>query len=116
MILETNLHLAADRLSNREFDDLTIMDEWLEEAGEALKEVLRKQLSPPPETSDVLRMSSVGKPLCQLQMQAAGAKAVADKWEPMRERYHQYQRELDIYIADNVVIQRSHDRETSQST
>ena len=75
MILETNLHLAADRLSNREFDDLTIMDEWLEEAGEALKEVLRKQLSPPPETSDVLRMSSVGKPLCQLQMQAAGAKA-----------------------------------------
>ncbi len=50
------------------------------------------------------------------QAQAAGSQPVADKWEPMRERYHQYQRELDVYIADNVVLQRSHDRETSKST
>lgn len=49
------------------------------------------------------------------QAQAAGAQPVADKWEPMRERYHQYQRELDAYIADHVVFERSHDRDTSKT-
>ncbi len=49
------------------------------------------------------------------QAQAAGALPVADKWEPMRERYHQYQRELDAYIADNVVFERSHDRDKTKT-
>lgn len=72
-MLEATLLLTADRLSNREFDQLDVQEAWIDEAGEALKTALRHQLTKPPDTSDPLRMSSIGKPKCQLQMQAMGA-------------------------------------------
>ena len=75
MNIEANLQLAADRLSNKEFDDLTVLDGWLDEAGEAFKQVLRKQLTEHNAEDTIWRMSSIGKPVCQLQMKAIGAKA-----------------------------------------
>ena len=75
MNIEANLQLAADRLSNREFDDLSVLDGWLDEAGEAFKQVLRQQLTEHTAEDTIWRMSSIGKPTCQLQMKAVGAKA-----------------------------------------
>ena len=73
-MLEANIHLALDRLSNDEHDQLVIEDRWIDEAGEALKAVLRHQMTP--NSGDFgLRMSNVGRHLCQLQMAAAGAEA-----------------------------------------
>ena len=80
-MIETNLQLVADRLSNREYDGVTVLDSWIDKAGEELKDALRRQFTPPPENQDLLRMSNIGRPLCQLQMQAA-------KVEPSRKPYH----------------------------
>jgi MoaA/NifB/PqqE/SkfB family radical SAM enzyme len=49
------------------------------------------------------------------QSQDAGVQPLIDKWEPMRERFQQYQRELDAYIDENVTFKRSHDREPSNT-
>ena len=41
MTLETSLQLAADRLSNGETSGLTVLEEWIDEAGEEFKQALR---------------------------------------------------------------------------
>lgn len=71
-MLEAQLHMVLDKLSNDEFDGLTIDDAWIEEAGEEFKAALRKQLTPQ-DRSFRLRMSNIGKPLCQLQHAAMGS-------------------------------------------
>lgn len=64
--------MVLDKLSNDEFDGLTIDDAWIEEAGEEFKAALRKQLTPQ-DRNFRLRMSNIGKPLCQLQHAAMGS-------------------------------------------
>ena len=71
-MLEAQLHMILDKLSNEEFDGLTIDDAWIEEAGEEFKAALRKQLTPY-NNEFRLRMSNIGKPLCQLQHAAMGS-------------------------------------------
>lgn len=69
-ILESQLRMTMDKLSNGE--ELPYDEQWIEDAGEMFKEGLRKQLTPY-DNSFRLRMSNIGRPLCQLQMQKAGA-------------------------------------------
>ena len=71
-MLQQQLEMTLDKLSNDEFDGLTIDEAWIEEAGEEFKAALRKQLTPQ-EEGFRLRMSNVGKPLCQLQHGAMGS-------------------------------------------
>ena len=71
-MLEQKLQMVLDKLSNDEFDGLTIDDVWIEEAGEEFKAALRKQLTPQ-DRDFRLRMSNIGKPLCQLQHAAMGS-------------------------------------------
>lgn len=70
-MLQDKIHATLDKLSNDEFDGLTIDDAWIEEAGEEFKQALRKQLTPH-DRDFRLRMSNIGKPLCQLQHGAMG--------------------------------------------
>ena len=65
-MLQSKLDATNDKLSNDEFDGLTIEDSWIEDAGEEFKAALRKQLTPQ-DRDFRLRMSNIGKPLCQLQ-------------------------------------------------
>jgi len=69
-ILESQLRMTMDRLSNGE--NLAVDDQWIEDAGEMFKECLKKQLTPR-DTRFRLRMSNIGRPLCQLQMEKSGA-------------------------------------------
>lgn len=69
-IYEMQLHATLDRLSNNE--PVEIDDAWIEEAGEQFKAALRKQLTPQ-DRPFVLRMSNIGRPACQLQMEKSGA-------------------------------------------
>ena len=71
-MLQQQLEMTLDKLSNDEFDGLTIDDAWIEEAGEEFKAALRKQLTPQ-DRDFRLRMSNIGKPLCQLQHAAMGS-------------------------------------------
>lgn len=73
-MLQDQIHATLDKLSNDEFDGLTIDDSWIEEAGEEFKQALRKQLSPH-DRDFRLRMSNIGKPICQLQHGAMGTEA-----------------------------------------
>lgn len=67
--LEARLRMTLDKLSNNE--PVECKDEWIEAAGEMFKAGLRKQLSRTEEPFR-LRMSNIGRSVCQLQMQKAG--------------------------------------------
>lgn len=68
-ILETQLRMTLDKLSNGEH--VPVDDQWIEDAGEMFKEGLRKQLKREQENFR-LRMSNIGRPACQLQMEKSG--------------------------------------------
>jgi len=70
--LQQDIHSVLDKLSNNESGQLTIDDSWIEEAGEGLKDALRRQFSRREEDFR-LRMSNVGRQLCQLQKAKEGA-------------------------------------------
>jgi len=69
-ILETQLHMVLDKLSNGEHVEFE--EKWIDEAGEMFKDTIRRQLSPR-DNNFRIRMSNVGKPLCQLQQEKAGS-------------------------------------------
>ena len=74
MSLQADIHKVLDQLSNNEGDTLDIDDSWIEDAGEAFKDALRRQFAKREDEDFRLRMSNIGKPLCQLQMAKSGAK------------------------------------------
>lgn len=63
--------MALDAFSNSE-STIEIKDEWLDEAANAFKAALKKQFTRTEEPFR-LRMSNIGRPLCQLQKSASGA-------------------------------------------
>jgi hypothetical protein len=68
-MLEPAIHLALERISNGE--QVEVKEEWIDAAAEMFKASLKKQLLPQPRTFQI-RMSNVGRPSCQLQMEKAG--------------------------------------------
>lgn len=80
-MLEAQIRMALDSLSNGEFSDLTIEQRWIDEAVESFREALTAQLTNTGRDEFRLRMSNVGRPTCQLQMEASGA-------EKARKPYH----------------------------
>lgn len=77
-VLEAQIRSVLDRASNGE--EVRVEEEWIEEAGEQFKAALRKQFAGRSRNFR-LRMSNIGRPLCQLQMEKAGA-------TPMRREYN----------------------------
>lgn len=69
--IQTAIHMTLDRLSNNE--PVEVDDKWIDEAAEQFKASLRRQLQPRPDEDFRLRMSNLGKPLCQLQNEKDGA-------------------------------------------
>jgi hypothetical protein len=53
--------------------EATMASSVIEEAGEDMKAALQKQFNEPRRSDFTIRMSNIGKPLCQLQMDKAGA-------------------------------------------
>lgn len=68
-MLEAAVHLTLEKISNGE--PVEIKDEWIDAAAEMFKASLHKQLKAQPRQFQ-LRMSNVGRPSCQLQMEKAG--------------------------------------------
>lgn len=68
-MLEPAVHLTLERISNGE--QVEVKDEWIDDATEMFRAALKKQLQPQPRTFQI-RMSNVGRPACQLQMEKAG--------------------------------------------
>jgi hypothetical protein len=70
-MLQVAIRHTLEKLSNDEGEDLVIDDAWIEEAGEQFKATLRRQFRREKEDFR-LRMSNIGRPLCQLQMAKSG--------------------------------------------
>jgi len=88
-VLEAQIRLTLDAVSNGA--GVEVDEEWIEQAGEEFKAALRKQFKP--DTRGFrLRMSNIGRPLCQLQMQKAG---VAEARKP-------YNHVMRMLIGDSV--------------
>lgn len=68
--LETTIHMALNEVSNG--GSIDVSEEDIELAGEQFKEALRKQFKARDEEFR-LRMSNIGKPLCQLQKEKSNA-------------------------------------------
>ena len=62
------------RLSNERHEEVEIKDDWIEKAVDDFRDALHRQLKPTEKRSFRLRMSNIGRPTCQLQMEASGAK------------------------------------------
>lgn len=71
--LETRLRMTLDALSNGE--GVRVKDEWIVEAGKHFEEALRRHLTEGKREWKGLRMSNLGKPLCQLQQEQMGTEA-----------------------------------------
>lgn len=87
---------------------LIIPDEFIEEFGEQCKEILRKQFTKDRETKFRLRGSNVGRPLCQLQMEAKGAPAEPAPYNlKMQNTFGDLVEALAVFVlkASNVNIQ-----------
>lgn len=61
-------------LANSNDGPVNMPEDLIEEFGNACKAALRRQFTEPKRDKFTLRMSNVGRPLCQLQMEAAGTK------------------------------------------
>jgi hypothetical protein len=70
-VLEAQIRSTLDAVSNG--GGVEVKEEWIEQAGEEFKEALRRQFKPD-NRGFRLRMSNIGRPLCQLQMEKSGAK------------------------------------------
>lgn len=68
-MLEAKVRMTLDQITNG--DPIEIKDEWIDAAAEAFKAALIKQLRPEPREFRI-RMSNVGRPSCQLQMEKMG--------------------------------------------
>ena len=79
-----------------------VSDELIEEFGNACKDAFKKQFTEKRQTDFKYRMSNIGKPLCQLQMEKSGAEA-----EPMP--YNAKMRNLfgDLIEAAAITIMKS---------
>ena len=96
-------------------DSVDISDTLVEEFGEACKSALRKQFSEKRREGFKPRMSSIGRPLCQLQMEAKNVKGeggilkvhhhihLIENLEVGLKRLQKTMR-LDMYLKDIFIV------------
>jgi len=71
-MIEAEIRHTLDKLSNNEA--VEIDEQWIDDAAEQFKEAMKKQfLQQEDQGGFRLRMSNIGRPLCQLQMEKSGA-------------------------------------------
>jgi hypothetical protein len=70
-LLSAELQILMERLSNGE--SVEVSEKIIEEAVSDFRNALNKQLNRNPEEKFRLRMSNIGRPPCQLQMEKSGA-------------------------------------------
>ena len=72
--MNTILHKVQTYLDKVSREPVVISEELVDAFGESCKAILRKQFSEERQSKFKPRMSNIGRPLCQLQMEAKGIK------------------------------------------
>ena len=86
-------------------ESIKISDTLVEEFGEACKSALRKQFSEQRKEGFKPRMSSIGRPLCQLQMEAKNVKGEGQPYNvKMRNTFGDLIEALSIFVMKSAGV------------
>jgi hypothetical protein len=97
--------LVTDFLRKVGKSTLQLQDEFYLEASKNVDHYLRKMYEENPKRKFSLRLSSIGRPLCQQQMEQAEAQAVDDEWNfPLRMMYGAIIESLTVVIMKHAGV------------
>ena len=100
------LHKVQSYLDKANKDPVEVSDKLLEEFGEACKSALRKQFSEKRREGFKPRMSSIGRPLCQLQMEAKNVKGEGQPYNvKMRNTFGDLIEALAIFVMKSAGVE-----------
>ena len=100
------LHKVQSYLDKANKDPVEVSDKLLEEFGEACKSALRKQFSEKRREGFKPRMSSIGRPLCQLQMEAKNVKGEGQPYNvKMRNTFGDLIEALAIFVLKSSGVE-----------
>ena len=86
-------------------EPVKISDKLVEEFGEACKNALRRQFSEKRKDKFEPRMSNIGRPLCQLQMEAKGIKGDGQPYNnKMRNTFGDLVEALAIFVLKSAGV------------
>ena len=99
------LHKVQLYLDKATKDTVKVDSKLVEEFGEACKNALLKQFSEPRKENKSPRMSSIGRPLCQLQMEAKGIKGEGAPYKSkMRNTFGDLIEALAIFVMKSAGV------------
>jgi len=99
------LHKVQLYLDKATKDTVEVDSKLVEEFGEACKNALLKQFSEPRKERKSPRMSSIGRPLCQLQMEAKGIKGEGAPYNSkMRNTFGDLIEALAIFVMKSAGV------------
>ena len=99
------LHKVQIYLSKVTKEPVEISDKLVEEFGEACKNALRKQFTEQRKTGFQPRMSNIGRPLCQLQMEAKNIKGEGQPYNAkMRNTFGDLIEALAIFVMKSAGV------------
>ena len=99
------LHKVQLYLSKATKEPVDISDKLVEEFGEACKSALRKQFAEERRSGFKPRMSNVGRPLCQLQMEAQNIKGEGQPYNvKMRNTFGDLIEALSIFVLKSAGV------------
>ena len=99
------LHKVQLYLDKATKDTVKVDSKLVEEFGEACKNALLKQFSEPRKENKSPRMSSIGRPLCQLQMEAKGIKGEGAPYNSkMRNTFGDLIEALAIFVMKSAGV------------
>ena len=99
------LHKVQLYLDKATKDTVKVDSKLVEEFGEACKNALLKQFSEPRKENKSPRMSSIGRPLCQLQMESKGIKGEGAPYNSkMRNTFGDLIEALAIFVMKSAGV------------
>jgi len=99
------LHKVQLYLSKATKEPVDISDKLVEEFGEACKSALRKQFSEERRKEFKPRMSNIGRPLCQLQMEAKNVKGEGQPYNvKMRNTFGDLIEALAVFVLKSAGV------------
>ena len=99
------LHKVQLYLSKATKEPVEVSDKLVEEFGEACKSALRKQFTEERRSTFRPRMSNIGRPLCQLQMEAQNIKGEGQPYNvKMRNTFGDLIEALSIFVLKSAGV------------
>jgi hypothetical protein len=104
--MNTILHKVQTYLDKVSREPVVISEELVDAFGESCKAILRKQFSEERQSQFKPRMSNIGRPLCQLQMEAKGIKGEGQPYSnKMRNTFGDLIEALSIFVMKSAGVE-----------